>query len=69
MCLFHYGSCIHNITKLAQEDLNLLFNWFQSNLLTVNVPKTCYCIFKLQIKLIPTFNKLTIDSQTLTEKK
>ncbi|CAH2109003.1 unnamed protein product [Euphydryas editha] len=67
-CLFYHGSCIHEITRLAQEDLNLLFNWFQSNLLTINVPKTCYCIFKAKNKIIPTFNKLKIDSKPLTEK-
>ncbi|CAH2096868.1 unnamed protein product [Euphydryas editha] len=67
-CLFYHGSCIHEITRLAQEDLNLLFNWLQSNLLTINVPKTCYCIFKAKNKIIPTFNKLKIDSKPLTEK-
>lgn len=67
-CLFYFGSSIHNLILKAQEDLNILQNWFQNNLLTINISKTCYTIFKAKNKQIPSYTPLTIDNTPLQEK-
>lgn len=67
-CLFYFGSSIHNLISQAQEDLNVLFNWFQYNLLTINISKTCFTIFNAKNKQIPLHAPLTINNITLQQK-
>jgi hypothetical protein len=50
--IFYFGSTVDEIQKKAQEDLNTLHSWFQRNLLTINVSKTSYIIFKARNKKI-----------------
>ena len=64
-CLFYFGSSIHDIITLAQDDLNSLYTWFQFNLLTINISKTCYVIFKAKNKIIPPFDPLKINDVPL----
>lgn len=68
-CLFYFGANIHELIRLAQEDLNILFDWFQKNLLTVNINKTCYIIFKAKNKHVPSHEHLTINNTPLEEKQ
>lgn len=67
-CLFYYGSNILDLFKKAQKDLDRLYSWFQYNLLTVNISKTCYVIFKAKSKPLPTYPQLKIDNIPLQEK-
>lgn len=68
MCLFYFGANIHDIIRLAQEDLNVLFEWFQYNLLTINISKTCYVIFKAKNKVVPVHDALTINDIQIEQK-
>lgn len=67
-CLFYFGSSIQQIVAHAQEDLNKLFSWFQYNLLTINISKTCYVIFKSRNKVIPSHDALKINNIIIQEK-
>jgi hypothetical protein len=66
--LFYFGTSIHDLISKAQEDLNTLYNWFQYNLLTINISKTCYVIFKAKNKPIPPFSPLTINDAPIQQK-
>lgn len=68
-CLFYFGNCINELRRQAQEDLNKLLIWFQSNLLTINTAKTCYVIFKSRNKIVPPHAPLIIDGQILQQKE
>lgn len=61
-CLFYFGHSIDAIITDAQNDLNLLHKWFQYNLLTINIAKTNYIIFKTKNKIIPDYNSLKINN-------
>lgn len=67
-CLFYFGASIHTILSHAQKDLNNLFSWFQHNLLTINISKTCYIIFKAKNKPIPNYDPPKINNVELQEK-
>lgn len=67
-CLFYFGSSVQNIISQAQSDLNSLFSWFQYNLLTINISKTCYIIFKAKNKTIPPHDSLKINNIPLQQK-
>ncbi|CAF4833004.1 unnamed protein product [Pieris macdunnoughi] len=67
-CLFYFGSSIKDIFSRAQEDLNLLFTWFQYNLLTVNASKSCYIIFKSKNKKVLPHDPLKINNTVIEEK-
>ncbi|KAJ8730285.1 hypothetical protein PYW07_017323 [Mythimna separata] len=67
-CLFYFEKNVHDAIARAQEDLKILFEWFQHNLLTVNITKTCYIIFKAKNKIIPLHDPLTIDNIPLEKK-
>lgn len=67
-CLFYFGSTIQEIIPKAQADLNTLFSWFQHNLLTINILKTCYVIFKAKNKIISPHEPLKINNIALQEK-
>lgn len=67
-CLFYFGSSIHDIISEAQHDLDILHNWFQYNLLTINISKTSYVIFKAKNKPLPDYLPLTINNIRLQEK-
>lgn len=64
-CLFYYGKTIDEVTIKAQADLDILYDWFQYNLLTINASKTSYIIFKAKNKPIPDFTPLTINGEML----
>ncbi|KAL0860028.1 hypothetical protein ABMA27_010343 [Loxostege sticticalis] len=66
-CLFYFGSEIDSIIQDAQSDLDLLDNWFQYNLLTINVAKTHYVIFSAKNKDIPDFEPLKINDITISK--
>lgn len=68
-CLFYFGKNIHNIISQAQEDLDILFEWFQYNLLSINISKTCFIIFKAKNKKISDHRPLTIDNIPLEQKQ
>lgn len=68
-CLFYFGSSIHEMISQAQQDLDTLFEWLQSNLLTVNVQKTCYLIFKAKNKTLPQHSPLILNGTALQEKQ
>ena len=51
--LFLHGSNIYSILSLAQNVLNKLQAWFNSNKLTLSVPKCSYVIFKGIKKHLP----------------
>lgn len=67
-CLFYFGVNIHDIIRQAQEDLDILYEWLQYNLLTININKTCYAIFKSKNKPIPSHKPLTINNSPLEQK-
>lgn len=67
-CLFYFGPKITEIIPRVQQDLDVLFSWLQTNLLTINISKTSYIIFKAKNKQIPLYNKLTINNIPLNEK-
>lgn len=64
-CLFYFGKSIHDIIIHAQNDLNLLNIWFQSNLLTINTSKTKYVIFKAKNKIISEHQPLRINKENI----
>lgn len=64
-CLFYFGQSIHDIIINAQKDLNLLNIWFQSNLLTINIYKTKYIIFKAKNKKISNHEPLRINNEII----
>jgi hypothetical protein len=43
--IFFSGNDINDITNTANTSLEILFNWFSANKLTINIEKTCYSIF------------------------
>lgn len=67
-CLFYFGSSLSSIIQQAQQDLDLLFNWFQSNLLTINTAKTCYVIFSAKNKKIEQNLHLYINGELLEKR-
>lgn len=67
-CLFYFGSSIHDLVSQAQDDLNTLTSWFQYNLLTINISKTCYILFKAKNKMIPPHLQLNINNVPLQQK-
>ncbi|CAF4942058.1 unnamed protein product [Pieris macdunnoughi] len=68
-CLFYFGSNIQTMVAQAQSDLNVLSSWFQQNLLTINISKTSYVIFKATNKLIPIFQPLKVQDVEINNKK
>lgn len=64
-CLFYFGRNINDIMKVAQDDLNILHKWFQSNLLTVNISKTSYIVFSAKNKKIQINNQLSINGEVI----
>ena len=70
--IFYFGHSLQDISKHAQQYLNTLNRWFQSNLLTINIQKTHYIIFKAKNKKIKKFTPLSINNieikKTNTEK-
>lgn len=67
-CLFYFGSSIHDLIAQAQYDLDVLHEWLQYNLLTINISKTSYILFKAKNKLIPNYIPLTINNRPIQEK-
>jgi hypothetical protein len=67
-CLFYFGLSILDLISQAQHDLDILHDWLQYNLLTINISKTCYILFKAKNKVIPDFSPLTINSIPLQQK-
>lgn len=59
--LFYFGHSVESINQDAQNDLNILNEWFRSNLLTINVAKTNYMIFAAKNKKIPDLTPLKIN--------
>lgn len=64
-CLFYFGDDIQAVTKQAQTDLNTLNTWFLHNLLTINVSKTNYMIFKAKNKIITNLTPLYINNEPI----
>lgn len=64
-CLFYFSNTIEEIIDNAQKDLKLLDEWFQTNLLTINVSKTNYIIFASKNKKIQDFPPLTLNNQAI----
>jgi hypothetical protein len=67
--LFYYSKSIHDIIINVQTDLDLLSNWFNSNLLTINIDKTNYVIFSAKNKKIPDFTQPSINGQVINRKE
>lgn len=67
-CLFYFGHSIKTLTSKAQNDLNLLNNWFLSNTLTINTTKTNFVIFAAKNKKIHDFDKIYINHEIIKEK-
>lgn len=67
-CLFYFGSSMLELIPQAQNDLNTLSTWFQYNLLTINIAKTCYIVFKAKNKIIQSHDPLTINNIPLQQK-
>lgn len=63
--IFYSGQTITSIIKDAQDDLNLLDIWLQSNLLSINASKTNYIIFRAKNKHIDTYSDLTINGKVI----
>lgn len=68
-CLFYFGPSINNLISLAQQDLDILTTWLQQNLLTINITKTSYVVFKAKNKIIPPFDPLKIQNTQIQEKR
>lgn len=70
--IFYFGQSIHDIISEAQNDLNVINEWFLHNLLTINTSKTSYMIFAAKNKKIPPHAPLIINNlnikQSNTEK-
>ncbi|XP_045488502.1 uncharacterized protein LOC123690046 [Pieris rapae] len=66
--LFYFGNSVEVLVADAQNDLNLLHEWFQSNLLTINITKTNYVIFAAKNKKINNNFELKIDEKLLERK-
>lgn len=66
--LFYFGPSVEAIIADAQNDLNLLNEWFKSNRLTINISKTNYVIFAAKNKKINDSFELKIDGQLLERK-
>ncbi|KAG6458312.1 hypothetical protein O3G_MSEX010807 [Manduca sexta] len=64
-CLFYFGHSIDSIVLNAQKDLDLLNEWFQYNLLTINTTKTSYMIFAAKNKKIHDFSPLVINGKQI----
>lgn len=65
--LFYFGDNIKNIIDVAQRDLNVISEWFVSNLLTINTKKTSYMIFAPKNKNIPNHDQLTIFNEPINK--
>ncbi|KAL0851343.1 hypothetical protein ABMA28_007163 [Loxostege sticticalis] len=59
---------LKKLSEAAQNDLNLLNNWFLSNLLTINAAKTNYVIFTAKNKKINDSFELKINNEKLNKK-
>lgn len=66
--LFYFGHSIDSIIPVVQADLNLVNDWFKSNLLTINTSKTCYVIFSAKNKTIPNNIELKINNEQIQRK-
>lgn len=60
--LFYFGNKMNELAEKAQRDLNILHGWFQTNLLTINITKTKYIIFKNKNKQIDSYEPLNINT-------
>lgn len=65
--LFYFERSIEKIIANAQTDLNLLNEWFQNNVLTINVSKTNYIIFKAKNKKISDHDPLILNNMTINQ--
>lgn len=63
--LFYFGHSIDSIISTAQDDLQILHTWLQSNLLTINISKTKYIIFAAKNKKIGNYNPLSINGEII----
>jgi hypothetical protein len=64
-CMFYYGRSLREIAIDAQHDLDLLNDWFQLNLLTINTTKSNYIIFAAKNKQLPNIESLKVANQPL----
>lgn len=67
--LFYTGDDIISLVEQAQDDLEVLHTWLQTNLLTINTAKTNYIIFTAKNKTIKNYKPLTINDQPINEVK
>lgn len=65
--LFYFGNSVDSVISDAQSDLDLLNQWFQFNLLTINVLKTNYIIFKAKNKKIDNHQPLKINGKPISK--
>lgn len=65
--LFYSGHSIVSIIEQAQHDLDLLYAWLQSNLLTINTSKTNFMIFTAKNKKIGQYPSLTINHEIINK--
>lgn len=66
--LFYFGHSIECIIPQVQNDLKILNEWFQMNLLTINVTKTNFVIFAAKNKKVTTNIQLEINNHVLERK-
>ncbi|XP_046973307.1 uncharacterized protein LOC124539974 [Vanessa cardui] len=66
-CLFYFEDSIEILLAKAQNDLDKLHEWFQYNLLTINIEKTSFMLFHAKNKKIPKFNPIMINNQTIKQ--
>ncbi|KAG6443424.1 hypothetical protein O3G_MSEX002874 [Manduca sexta] len=66
--IFYFGHSIDAMLPIIQSDLNVLNNWFQSNLLTINIAKTSYVIFAPKNKKINDNIQLKINDKLIQRK-
>jgi len=54
--IFYNADSFEELQNFMQSDLNLLYEWFYNNKLSMNIDKTKYVIFKQQGKSVPDFH-------------
>jgi len=63
--IFYWGKDLDVLLENAQSDLEKIYNWLQSNVLTMNTKKTGYMILSSTRKIIPPHVPLKIEKNNL----
>jgi hypothetical protein len=67
--IFYEHNSWEELLNFATKDLILIFKWFRSNILTLNVEKTKCILFGCYNDSTPTFNNIIMHTEKCTDKK